>query len=76
MVKKIAVGMPEDCDWSLAEHVSSIVEEQMEESRIQMDLKIENQKLTWQRDLALTAFAAALISLILICLVLKLSVKI
>lgn len=60
-MKPIAKGLPVECDWSMADHVTSLVVSEQEKKKLQRDLQKELRNTRLQRDLLIAALAAALI---------------
>lgn len=60
-MKPIAKGLPVECDWSMADHVTSLVVSEQEKKKLQRDLQKELRATRLQRDLLIVALAAALI---------------
>ena len=60
-MKPIAKGLPVECDWSMADHVTSLVVSEQEKKKLQRDLQKELRNTRLQRDLLIVALAAALI---------------
>lgn len=60
-MKPIAKGLPVECDWSMADHVTSLVVSEQEKKKLQRDLQKELRITRLQRDLLIAALAAALI---------------
>lgn len=60
-MKPIAKGLPVECDWSMADHVTSLVVSEQEKKKLQRDLQKELRNTRLQRDLLIAALVAALI---------------